>query len=209
MSFPSLDEVMTELKSLQNSIIACELLTKLEISLENKEARNDLINRVRELIESPSNDLLLNKTVYRLLLILGKLYPRNQYENGRPIDPISLTYIEERDLFISVDCYQWSIIELSKYYQTMNEYRNPVTGMVFPDQDIINMLKIARKSGIDISLHVVEQEFVANFHRTPNANSSLLGMFSMFRLAFPTASFLGKSIQNSQISKVMIPSVPR
>ncbi len=209
--FPSLDQVMAELLCLQNSIVAREVLARLEIGLKSEETRSLLINRLRELVENPSEDLLVNKTIYRLLLVLGKLYPRNQYENGRPIDPISLTYIEEEHLFISIDCYQWSIIELSKYYKTMNEYRNPVIGIPFSEKDVVRMRKIATKSGVDISLHVVEQEFVANLQRAQNANagSSLLGMFSLFKLRLPSASFLGDSIQNLQMSKMLMPFVPR
>jgi hypothetical protein len=73
------------------------------------------------------------------------------------------------------------------------------------------MRKIATKSGVDISLHVAEQGLMDNLHRAQHTNTSasLLGAFSLFKLRLPSTSFLGESIQNSQMSKMLMPFVPR
>lgn len=202
MTFPTLNRVILDLHTLADSTVAQELLSELEgLELTEVSLRENFTNRLRELLKNQPEESLIKKSAYRLLIIFGKRYPLNQCEDEQPIDPILFVFIEEADLFISVDGYQWSIPSLAQHCRVINAYKNPVTAQPFTPEDIHKMKKIAAKVGVSIEIQEREQETNAgNLQARRAVSSACFGGFY---------HVLSAAIQNSAAFGQFLPFVPK
>ena len=162
MIIPSFAAVIDELKNLESNKrkpiaqIATQLLTKFtELAPHraiNLIAIDQLTDTIQTQIQQPNQNKQLTQTCYHMLLILGHLYPRNAYQDGQPLDALSLNTIPDQHLFISMHRYQWDILELTKYFKTQSAYICPVTKILFTSMDIATIRSIAKDLNITVEL---------------------------------------------------------
>lgn len=159
MPIPTMKEVVSELKKLggnsdpqiaRSAIRVLEQLSRL--SLDNPSNAMSLGSEIKAIIvkNNPAqnkNDKILSNVLYHTLLVIGCIYARNAKENGQYIDPITLSIIKKKHLFLSTDLYQWDVHELIHWIEISgHNYINPVTKEKFNSQDIQSMRKIANKT---------------------------------------------------------------
>lgn len=154
MPLPTMGQVISKIQSYQDGRYAQstrEILEQIEVlSKENVDQFNDyLVN----LLHDPTYNKSFKRTIYKTILVLGQLFPRNTIQSGDIIDPITLERIASNDIFISLDRYHWSIRNLIKFFSTKNTYINPLTNLEFSSLDFYHIQKIATQYGLVLRFH--------------------------------------------------------
>ena len=167
MPLPTMGRVISKIQSYQNggyAQVRREILDRLEILDKNNvdQFNNYLLN----LLNNSQYDKKFKKTIYKLVLVLGQLFPRNVVQNNNAVDPITLEEIDLNDMFISVDRYQWSIRSLIRFFSTKNTYINPITNLEFSSLDVYHIQKMATKCHLTIRFHT-------NADNRPNSSRSV------------------------------------
>lgn len=183
MPLPTIDQVVSKIQSYQYWRYAQskrEILEKIEVlSQENVNQFNEyLVN----LLHDPSYNKSFKGTIYKTILVLGQLFPRNEIQGGNAIDPVTLERIASNDIFISLDRYHWSIRNLIRFFSTKNTYINPLTNIEFSSLDFYHIQKISTQYGLTIRFHTNTDNRLNPSryfeHRTRNLEiSSLLSGF--------------------------------
>ena len=154
MPLPTMSQVVSKIQSYRNgryAQITREILNQIEIL---NESNVDQFNaNLIDLLNDPKYDKKFKKIIYKAVLVLGQLFPRNIVQNGDIIDPITLERIPSDDIFISVDRYHWSIRNLIRFFSTKSTYINPVTNLEFSSLDFYHIQKIATQCRLVIRFH--------------------------------------------------------
>lgn len=154
MPLPTMGQIISKIQSYQYGRYAQstrQILEKIEVlDQENVDQFNEyLIN----LLHDPVYNKSFKRTIYKTILVLGQLFPRNTIQSGNVIDPITLERIASNDIFISLDRYHWSIRNLIRFFSTKNTYINPLTNLEFSSLDFHHIQKIATQYGLAIRFH--------------------------------------------------------
>lgn len=182
MPLPTMGQVVHEISHYRHRRYAqtCrEILNQVQrLNQDNVNQFNDyLIN----LLNDPQYDKSFKKTIYKTILVLGQLFPRNTIQNGRATDPITLEEITPNDIFITLDRYHCSIRNLIRFFSTKTTYINPLTNLEFSPLDIYHIQRIATQHRLTISFHtnVDNRPNPPHRHRTRNLeiSSLLYGFF--------------------------------
>ncbi len=151
MPLPTMRQVISKIQPYRNgryAQITREILGKIEVlSQENVDQFDSyLVN----LLQDSRYDKSFKRTIYKIVLVLGQLFPRNTIQNGNVIDPITLEAIFPNDIFISLDRYHWSIRNLIRFFSTKTTYINPLTNLEFSPIDVYHIQKVATQYGLVI-----------------------------------------------------------
>ncbi len=139
--------------------------------------------------------------MYKIALLIGQDFPRNQTsDDGQVLDPIFLSPIATEDLFVSLDRYHWSINGLVACLCAQNQYRNPVTGIIFTPKDIYELKKKIKSLGLHVSLNSNYQE---NMQQAPRNLNFEMGVFSNSK-CISTTSILPKGSYIDAVTLSMI-----
>lgn len=144
MPLPTMRQVISKIQPYRNgryARITREILDQIEVlSQENVDQFDSyLVN----LLHDSRYDKSFKRIIYKIVLVLGQLFPRNTVQNGNVIDPITLEAVFPNDIFISLDRYQWSIRNLIRFFSTKNTYINPLTNLEFSPLDVYHIQKVA------------------------------------------------------------------
>lgn len=154
MPLPTISQVVSKIQSYRNGRydqITREILNQIEIL---NESNIDQFNaNLIDLLNDPKYDKKFKKTIYKAVLVLGQLFPRNIVQNGDIIDPITLEKISSDDIFISVDRYHWSIKNLIRFFSTKSTHINPVTNLEFSLLDFYHIQRMAAQHRLTINFN--------------------------------------------------------